>query len=141
MNYDNVTVKEYMEKKLEMLNDLERTSGHCNGILCDKCPLSSYNNKEITSSGWHALELLYTEKAIEIVMNYEPKVDWTKVPVDTKVLVKDYKSDNWLKRHFAKYEDNKIYVYDNGKSSFTTDVIVFWRYGKLYKENEEQNND
>lgn len=139
--YDNVTFKEYMKKKLEMLNDLGRTSGHCNGILCDKCPLSSYNNKEITSSGCHALELLYPEKAIEIVMNYEPKIDWTKVPIDTKVLVKDHKEGDWLKRHFAKYEDGKIYTYKNGQSSFTTitDETTPWNYGKLYKEGE--NND
>ena len=94
--YDNVTVKEYMKKKLEMLNDLGRTSGHCNGILCDNCPLSSSNNK-ITDYGCHSLELLYPEKAFEIVMNYEPKVDWTKVPVDTKILVKDYKDEDWKK--------------------------------------------
>ena len=131
--YDNVTVKEYIKKKLEMLNDLGRTSGHCNGILCDNCPLSPSNNK-ITDYGCHSLELLYPEKAFEIVMNYEPKVDWTKVPVDTKILVKDYKDEDWKKRHFAKYENGKIYAYDDGKSSFTTDVIASWSYGKLYKE-------
>ena len=131
--YNNITMKEYMEKKLEMLNDLGRTSGYCNGIYCNNCPLSSLNNKEITSDGCYLLELLYPEKAIEIVMDYEPKVDWTKVPVDTKVLVKKCKNDDWEKRHFAKYENGIIYAYDNGKSSFTTDTIVSWTYGKLYK--------
>lgn len=130
--YDNVTAKEYMQNKLRMLNDLGRTEAMCVGVQCSDCPLSELNNK--TNYDCDVLELLYPEKAIEIVMNYEPKVDWTKVPVDTKVLVKDYKSGDWLKRHFAKYEDNKIYAYDDGKSSFTTDVIVSWRYGKLYKD-------
>lgn len=132
--YNNITMKEYMEKKLEMLNDLGRTSGYCNGICCDNCPLSSLNNKEITNDTCHSLELLHTEKAIEIVMDYEPKVDWTKVPVDTKVLVKKCKNDDWEKRHFAKYENGIIYAYDNGKSSFTADAIVSWTYGKLYKK-------
>lgn len=128
--YDNVTVKEYMKKKLKMFNDLGRTQENCIGVRCSECPLNEKYNGYNCSS----LEMLYPGKAIELVMNYEPKVDWTKVPVDTKVLVKDYKSDDWLKRHFAKYEDNKIYAYDDGKSSFTTDVIVSWRYGKLYKD-------
>lgn len=132
MNYDNVTLKEYMEKKLEMLNDLGRTKSDCIGVDCSKCPLGILNNT--TSNECGALELLYPEKAIEIVMSYEPKVDWSKVPVDTKILVKDYTSEDWKKRHFAKYEDGKIYAYDDGKSSFTTDVIVSWSYGKLYKE-------
>lgn len=137
MNYDNVTVKEYMENKLKMLNGLGRTGCICIGVKCSDCPLSELNNKTNYDCG--VLELLYPEKAIEIVMNYEPKVDWTKVPVDTKVLVKDYKSGDWLKRHFAKYEDNKIYAYDDGKSSFTTtEEPVAWTYGRLYKENEEK---
>lgn len=131
--YDNVTVKEYMEKKSEMLNNLGRISGCCNGINCNNCPLSSSNNK--TDYTCTSLEMLYPEKAIKIVMNYEPKVDWTKVPVDTKVLVKDHKEGDWLKRHFAKYEDGKIYTYKNGQSSFTTitDETTPWNYGKLYK--------
>ena len=133
--YDNVTLKEYMEKKLEMLNDLGRRCEVCVGVSCSNCPLLEQNNKK--DCGCSSLELLYPEKAIEIVMNYEPKVDWTKVPVDTKVLVRDYEEENWTKRHFAKYEDGKIYVYDGGKTSFTTNSVSSWRYNKLYKENEE----
>lgn len=130
--YENVTLKEYMEKKLEMLNDLGRRCEICVGVSCHNCPLSNLNNKTNYTCG--ELELLYPEKAIELVMSYEPKVDWTKVPVDTKVLVSNCKKGNWIKRHFAKYEDGKIYAYDDGKSSFTTDVIFSWNYGKLYKE-------
>ena len=131
--YDNVTLKEYMEEKLKMLNDLGRTKGCCNFVDCDNCPLSEQNNKK--DCGCSSLELLYPEKAIEIVMNYEPKVDWTKVPVDTKVLVRDYEEENWTKRHFAKYEDGKIYVYPNGTSSFTNNgETISWNYCKLYKE-------
>lgn len=130
--YDNVTLKEYMKKKLEMLNDLGRTAGGCINVNCSKCPLSNINNK--TDYDCCALEILYPEKAIEIVMNYEPKIDWTKVPVDAKVLVKDCKEENWTKRHFAKYEDGKIYTYVSGMSSFTTNETSLWNYGRLYKE-------
>lgn len=132
MNYDNVIFKEYIEKKLEMFNDLGRIESDCMGVDCSDCPLSKLNNK--TNYTCNELESLYPEKAIEIVMNYEPKVDWTKVPVDTKVLVRDCEEGNWTKRHFAKYEDGEIYTYVNGMSSFTTDETVIWNYGKLYKD-------
>ena len=71
-------------------------------------------------------------------MDYEPKVDWSKVKVDTKILVRYCETSDWNKRHFAKYENGKIYTYPVGLSSFTYDVItdgrlVEWKYAKLYK--------
>lgn len=142
-NYDNITVKEYMENKLEMFNNLGRTKETCMGVKCSECPLNEKYNGYNCSS----LEMLYPEEAIEIVMNYEPKIDWSKVPVDTKVLVKDYEEEDWNKRYFAKYENGKIYTYPSGLSSFTFNEgdnnlsknLINWRYVKLYKgaSNEE----
>ena len=142
--YDDVTMKEYMEKKLEMLNDLGRNqncNNFCIGVVCYDCPL----NEEYNGYDCSALELMYQEKAIEIVMNYEPKVniDWSNVPIDTKVLVRNYNCEKWVNGHFAKYKDGKIYTYPNGVNSFNHDAynncLVGWKYGKLYKEknNEE----
>ena len=34
---------------------------------------------------------------------YTPPTDWSKVPVDTKVLVRDRESQEWVKRHLALY--------------------------------------
>ncbi len=33
----------------------------------------------------------------------EPEVDWSKVPVDTKVFVRNLEDGLWRPRHFAKY--------------------------------------
>jgi hypothetical protein len=63
-------------------------------------------------------------------------MDWSKVPVDTKVLVSN-DGENWYKRHLYKYEDGKFLAWDNGKTSFTaTDVNERfpWEYAKLYQE-------
>ena len=46
------------------------------------------------------------------------RILWDKVPVDTKVLVFD-ESGNWQQRHFAKYEDNTIYVWNFGRTSWS----------------------
>ena len=35
----------------------------------------------------------------------EPGVDWSKVEVDTPILVRDFEGSDWFRRHFAKYEN------------------------------------
>ena len=85
-----------------------------------------------------------TKKVIEdnltldeiLQMEFEEIVDWSKVPVDTKILVSD-NGDTWYKRHFAKYETGSVHVFPDGRSSFTTeesDIIYPWKYAKLYEE-------
>lgn len=129
--YDNVTMKEYMKKKKEMLDDLGRTGNECSSIRCSECPLKSCEG----------IEIVNPDKALERVMEYEPKVDWSKVEVDTKVLVKLYEQNSWCRRHFAKYENGKVYTYPTGLSSFTYETyvdgtLVPWNYAKLYKGDE-----
>ena len=69
-------------------------------------------------------------------MNFEEVVDWGKVSVDTKILISGDNKD-WDRRHFAKYEDGKIYTWIDGCTSFTTNQTTSWKYAKLYKEEEE----
>ena len=45
-------------------------------------------------------------------------VDWSKVSVDTKILVSEDGKD-WYRRYFAKYEGGIIYAFPDGLSSFT----------------------
>ena len=81
------------------------------------------------------LELIYSISQI-IKMEFREVVDWSKVPVDTKVLVSN-DGEKWYKRHLYKYEDGKFLAWDNGKTSFTaTDVNERfpWEYAKLYQE-------
>lgn len=61
-------------------------------------------------------------------------IDWTNIPVDTPVLVKDYQDHNWHKRYFAKYENGKVYTWDLGNTSRSidnTNHITNWKYAKL----------
>ena len=68
-------------------------------------------------------------------------VDWSKVQVDTKILVSEDGKD-WYRRHFAKYENGFIYAFPDGLSSFTACYkpecgyrrVCAWKYGKLYEE-------
>ena len=72
----------------------------------------------------------------------EPPVDWSKVEVDTPILVKDYKADTWERRYFAKYENGKVYTWLGGSTSWSADNssdIVDWKMAKL-AESEEKND-
>lgn len=53
------------------------------------------------------------------VSEYLGVVDWSKVAVDTPILVKDDYDDKWEKAYFAKYEDEMIYAWNNGRTSFS----------------------
>lgn len=73
-------------------------------------------------------------------MNFEEIIDWSKVPVDTKILVND-NGKTWFKRYFDKYENGKIYAWVDEKTSFSVrnnDDVIGWEYAKLYNEGEEQ---
>ena len=70
-------------------------------------------------------------------LDFEEVVDWSKVAVDTKILVRASKHNEWDKRHFAKFENGFIFAWDNGKTSFTSNTKVSyspWKYAKLYEE-------
>ena len=71
----------------------------------------------------------------------EPPVDWSKVAVDTPILVRDSREEEWRKRYFAKYEDNTVYAWDGGATSWSAYRInvVGWGMAKL-AESEEKND-
>lgn len=80
----------------------------------------------------------YMSKIAEL--DFEEVIDWSKVPVDTKIEVRVSEHNEWNKRHFAKFEDGFIYAWDNGKTSFTSNTKVSytaWQQAKLYEEGEE----
>ena len=61
----------------------------------------------------------------------EPTVDWAKVPVDTPILVNNSICLDWVRNHFAKYENGRVYAWEGGKTSYTTDKTCYWKYAKL----------
>ena len=66
----------------------------------------------------------------------EPETDWSKIKIDTPILVRDNESDKWFKRYFAKYEGGVVYAWKSGRTSWTEDCMIEWSYAKL-AENEE----
>lgn len=61
----------------------------------------------------------------------EPPVDWSKVAVDTPILVRDSANLEWNKRYFAKYENGSVYSWSNGTTSWSGDRCTPWKLAKL----------
>lgn len=67
----------------------------------------------------------------------EPEVDWSKVAVDTPILVRDADCQIWEIRHFAKFENGKVYAWLFGSTSWTaehSDSFYGWEYAKLAEQ-------
>ena len=104
----------------------------CCGGECDIVQVIKDNENEYRDRG--LTEFMYMSEITNL--EFKEVIDWSKVPVDTKVLVsKD--NEIWFKRYFAKYEDGKVYCFRNGSTSFSADGetdILTWKYAKLYQE-------
>lgn len=70
----------------------------------------------------------------------EPETDWSKVTVDTPILVRQGKNGTWLERHFAKYENGNVYAWVDGQTSWTGADKIKWKYSKLAEDEKECNN-
>ena len=70
----------------------------------------------------------------------EPEVDWSKVEVDTPILVRTVEWAAWARRYFAKYEDGMVYVWNLGRTSWSATYdkdVSAWPYAKLAESEEE----
>lgn len=106
------------------------TSGEpcdCREIRCSEC-LFGGKGKDCK-----VLLREWAEKEYE-----EPPVDWTKVAVDTPILVRDSEKGVWEKKHFAKYENGKVYTWRSGRTSWSscTCAMISWEMAKLAEEVE-----
>ena len=60
--------------------------------------------------------------------------DWSKVKVDTPVLVKAYEQADWEKRYFAYFKDGRVYAWLCGTTSWSADNdedVMSWNCAKL----------
>lgn len=92
---------------------------NCNDVPCDVCRMHQmvWLNEE------------YEEP------NRGCTIDWYKVPVDTPILVRDSRNEEWQRKHFALYKGGKVYAWSGRCTSWTIEEynIVPWNYAKLVK--------
>ena len=96
----------------------------CGGMDCDQCSM---------------LKLIWLLEEYEEPK--EPEIDWSKVEVDTPILVRGNEDTEsatvvWLKRYFAEYKDGLVYAWTNGRTSWNEDKMYGWNYAKLAEDEE-----
>ena len=67
-------------------------------------------------------------------MEFKEFINWSTVEIDTPIYVKKFESMDWVPRHFAKYENCKVYAWEDGKTSHSVDddtEISEWEYARL----------
>lgn len=103
----------------------------CADILCEDCYFGMDVDKKCGDACKEWCESEYVE----------PQIDWSKVPVDTPILVRDSQDDEWLHRHFAKFKDGVVYAWDDGKTSWSLlslDKVDWnWKYAKLAEDGDK----
>lgn len=73
----------------------------------------------------------------------KPEVDWSKVPVDTLVRVRDFESEEWVLRYFkgidGEFPGSKFMAWDGGLTSKTAyGDYTRWKYCELVEEKEDE---
>lgn len=104
----------------------------CAKIECEDCDFNEKSTGECKGGAYGFCEWLNSEYV-------EPPVDWSKVAVDTPILVRDSREEAWRKRYFAKYEDNTVYAWSGGATSWSTYMssdIANWKMAKLAESEE-----
>lgn len=110
-----------------------------------KWKVDKYNDKgdltnecDLTSEWDFITDFYYLSEIMDLEFKKVYGVDWSKVDVDTKILVSNG-GEVWHKRYFAKYENGKVCTFVGGATSFSTDgYFISWKYAKLYKEDGEE---
>lgn len=97
-----------------------------------------YKNCERISQWLNRVDIrstCFTEENQQIdIAEYLGIVDWSKVKVDTPILVKQYEQDEWEKRHFAYFKDEKVCAWLCGATSWSADYegdTTDWNFAKL----------
>lgn len=100
----------------------------CSGLDCVNCLFCKSGDCEKEKSEWLDQPAFDPEKDI----------DWSKVPVDTPVLVWNTDTDTEIRRYFCKKNDDEPTTYRtfaNGRTSWTAggEGYANWNHCKLYR--------
>ena len=110
---------------------------HCLELRCNKCLFGGTDSCSKKSQAWADDE-------------YIEEVDWSKIPVDTPILVSD---DNkcWYRSYFAKYDNyaHRVCTWRSGRTSWSINYDGsyllnnkdIWKYAKLAEVNDEIHKD
>ena len=103
-----------------------------NGVPCD-CSATDCGECDLSHGDGHCSGELVEWCNSEYV---EPPVDWSKVPIDTPIWVRDLEDGFWVKRHFAGYQNGVVMAFKDGRTSWSQVENGCWKYAKLARDDE-----
>lgn len=126
-NYEHY--KEQMERitRLGRRVAMNATTGEivcCADINCNECLFQGSEDANCSQKAFEWADEEYKE----------PEIDWSKVPIDTPVLVSD-DGVNWRRRYFVRRSETGLFcVYSNGTTSWSADNCESrYKYAKLWE--------
>lgn len=135
------------EKFREKIINLANSEGGGAPAFCDfvrSNVLPNFTNKECDDIWCYTCTRMFAFWLDEeYVEPQKPEVDWSKVPVDTLVRVRDYENVEWYLRYFKGIDksnpEEKYEAWSNGTTSKTAnDKYVHWKYCELVEVEDEE---
>lgn len=112
-------------------------SGGLGGYIATKQQPKTRDNHTYIEGSFERIDLLsdllpdFNEPNYLDIGRYLGIVDWSKVAVDTPILVSKNKT-KWERRYFAKYKDGVVFAFRNGATSWSDNSYPsYWNYAKL----------
>lgn len=100
----------------------------CDNIECSECDLRVCANCNVKFVKWCNAEYV------------EPQIDWSKVPIDTPILVRDSEMEPWFRAHFAGVIKGSVYAFRAGLTSWGEDRKSPWTYARIADVNSLDKN-
>ena len=126
------------EKYKNELMDVIKMDGRICGFV------KKHDVFRMIGTGWESfceMDCIACGTALQIWLDEEYEVDWSKVPVDTLVRVRNDENCEWLLRHFCEWDgdmNRKYSTFPNGRTSKTaTYYIENWRFCELVEVEDE----
>ena len=141
--------EKYRDEILEALAELFNNGGNRDCSFMKKQVIPSYDLKKCAKEGTCVgVTCIDCAKMFAFWLDEEyeepqkPEVDWSKVPADTLVRVRDDKEDAWELRYFCEWcgdvDFRKYRTFPNGRTSKTaTYYLENWRFCELVEDEDE----
>ena len=118
---------------------VDRSSGEvmpCEDITCSDCIFCHDKKYENKYCGGSRVARLNEEE--------DRLAKFRNLPVDTLILVRDSEEDDWKPSYFSRVENDLVYVFGNGTTSFTAKscfaayiLDVPYKFAKLVEEKDD----
>jgi hypothetical protein len=126
------------EKYEKELMDVIKMDGRICGFV------KKHDVFRMIGTGWESfceMDCVACGTVLQIWLDEESKVDWSKVPVDKLVRVRNDENGEWLLRYFCEWNgntDHKYTTFPNGRTSKTaTYYVENWRFCELVEVEDE----